>query len=1056
MTAKLQIGFRGVNEGDDPKDLPPGTLLRAENVQMDKSHRLVKRRGTTGLVKTALTGSNPATGKRLLTNGTDTAITDGDTVWTYVEPLAKWNPIDRIPSWGATKRGLIDSTRSVTSVDTGISGDMLVVLYSTATGGIYVQVDDLSTGAPILTPQLVYNSVGKYPRVLINGTTALLLFSGPAVIKCYQLNLTTFALDAGTTLETDSTAAAAPFDATLGTPTAGVPTLYIAYELDTGTDRLKIASFTASTLAAITSVVPVSGDFTQFLTAVCVAFGVSAQKVTVAYSATTATNGTRAVSYTTALGSVVGPVTIDAIPSYSVFVAEDDATNVLVGWGRADSVGGSPQIAAERVTTALYSVAALAQVTTSRRVSFHLRNTSKPWKSTLGRWYMSALAFPHDFYNALSLGLFRTALPSSVLVEIETASSLTGNQDATHPHVATLESQTSWHASTDGSFFTPLTQQRASADSSGVMWLVSPYRNRDPLSLTDALPLGWSLFRLSVGEGDQFRSTPLGAGSLVAGAAPVWLDGASTMPYGFVHAPQIISITEAGGGQPIANGNYSYVATYAWRDANGVLHRSIPSPPRAASVANSGTSTITIATTSVSPKLRTLTASTSANPVLVELWRTTVGATGSHYKLTLEPLYQVGVNDARAGTIAVTDTKADADIGGGIFGLIPLNTQQQLYTDVGELDNVQPPSFVTVTTHRGRLVGLGPDLRTVWLSKDSTLDATLAPGFNEALTLAFAHDKTALASLDTVLVVFGQDNIDVVQGDGPDDRGDQNTWQIQPVQTDVGCVNPRSVVTFPMGVMFESRKGIEVIDRGLGISWIGVTIDDTLSTYPYITSAVLVAEQHEVRFTCDDGESLGAILAYDYLEKVWFTRIYTDASDTDAASVRFADAAMIDGVYTLLTVGGQVYRESATSSLDGGDTYVETDILLAPISAQPGRAGWSNDNLSWQRVKDLTLMGTSTADHDLEVSFARDYANTFEQTHTFVANSDVTTPGPLEKARVTVAVQKCQAIQIRIRDLEPTGNVAISNSSAGPILESLALRIGAIDGPAKTTAGQQG
>ena len=96
----------------------------------------------------------------------------------------------------------------------------------------------------------------------------------------------------------------------------------------------------------------------------------------------------------------------------------------------------------------------------------------------------------------------------------------------------------------------------------------------------------------------------------------------------------------------------------------------------------------------------------------------------------------------------------------------------------------------------GRLAGIGPDLRTVWLSKDSTTDTTIAPGFNEALTLAFASDKTALASLDSALVVFGEDGIDVVHGDGPSDSGDQNTWAIQPIQTDVGCINPRSVVPY--------------------------------------------------------------------------------------------------------------------------------------------------------------------------------------------------------------------------------------------------------------------
>ncbi len=159
----------------------------------------------------------------------------------------------------------------------------------------------------------------------------------------------------------------------------------------------------------------------------------------------------------------------------------------------------------------------------------------------------------------------------------------------------------------------------------------------------------------------------------------------------------------------------------------------------------------------------------------------------------------------------------------------------------------------------------------------------------------------------------------------------------------------------------------------------------------------------------------------------------------------------------MLTAGGQVYRETTASSLDGGNTYVPTDLLLAHIHAQPGRSGWSNDNLAWSRVKDLTVLGTSVAPHDLQVSFAVDFANTYGQTHTFYANATGTPTaiGPLEKARVTLAVQKCQSVQIRIRDLTPTGG-AIANTSAGPILEALSLRVAAKDGPAKTSAGQQG
>jgi hypothetical protein len=1030
----LQVQFLGIEEGADPKNLPPGTLVRADNCAMDKERRLVKRDGGDGLVKTALSGSNITSAKRLL--GPGTKLTDGQTAWAYADSLAKWSPIDRPPPWRVTKRPLVDSTRSVSGVDIAISGDLLVTMYQTGVSGLYVRVDQVSTGQVLLVPTLLATS-GEHPRVLVSGGTAYLLHSDTlGQLWCDRLDLASFVLSASVALKVDArVGTATQFDAVIGEPTAtGVSTLYLAYELNAGASRMNIASFTLSTLAAISSLASVGTT----LRAVCIAFGGGSQRVSVAFSSATSVL-TRVTTCTSALGGQVGPTTVYAGISEFVLVDEDDATNILVGWERNDGSGTD----ADRLTTALYSVAAIAQVATSERITFGVYNPCKPWR-VAGRWYVSVMTWVHP-YSVTSQDAI--SQPSTVVLEIETATSLTGSQDSTHPHVATLQNYTGW-------FGPGLGQTKTAAAADGATWLASPYRNREPENYAARITVGWDAFRLAAAEGDTFRPTTIGASALCACGAPFWSDSASTMPLGFAHAPQIISVSAVAGGA-MAVGVYSYVATYAWRDVNGVLHRSAPSPPKTGTTAGANlTLVVRVATSSVSAKVRTLLVGTAPNPVFIELWRTTVGGVAPHFRLSLEPSHQVLINDARAGDVTLNDTKADADIGGGLPS-VPLNTQAQLYTDAGELDNIPPPSLITHTTHRGRIAGIGPDLRTVWFSKDSTEDSTIAPGFNEALTLSFATDKTALFSLDAGLIVLGEDTIDVVHGDGPDNTGGGLAWQIQGVQTDVGCVNPRSVVVFPGGGIFESRKGLSLIDRQLNVTWLGNSVTDLLATYPTITSGVLVASKNEVRWTCDDGET-GIVLVYDYLHRIWFARKYTDTSDTLAASVRFVDAKLDDGVYTLLTAGGQVYRETSAHHLDGSSvgSYVERDVLLAPISSQPGRAGWSNANMGWSRMKDVTLMGTSQTPHDIEVSFAQDFSSAFNQTKRFNSGTEVTTPGPLEKCRVTLTRQKCAAVQIRIRDLAPTdGNIG---TGAGPILEALALRVSTIDGLTPTGAGRRG
>jgi hypothetical protein len=246
-----------------------------------------------------------------------------------------------------------------------------------------------------------------------------------------------------------------------------------------------------------------------------------------------------------------------------------------------------------------------------------------------------------------------------------------------------------------------------------------------------------------------------------------------------------------------------------------------------------------------------------------------------------------------------------------------------------------------------------------------------------------------------------------------------------------------------MGVVFESVRGIEALGRDLNVAW----QQDVPAGFPVITSAVLVASVHEMRFTCnaEDGVT-GIVLAWDYQHSIWFTRKYKDTADTTDESVAFVDAALIDGVYTLLTAGGQVYQETADHKLDGGTDFVTRDIQLAWLSP--------TDKMAWHRVKDVSLLGTSVTDHDLEVSLARDYATSYEKTQVFPAQSAATTIGPLEKCRVAMTNQKCRAVKLRIRDLTPTaGDISTGD---GPMLEGVAFRVGTKSGPAKTAAAEQG
>lgn len=1027
MSQLLQVQFRGVEEGADPKALPPGTLLLAKNCAMDKSRRLVKRAGTTGLAKTLVAGGSLTVGKRLLSTGEDIAVCDTEKVYARVPSLAKWQPIDRPPALRVTRKALVDTTRSVGALDVATSGNLLVTAFSAGAVGaalLYVQIQDITTGKVLMKPTLIDSSAGTYyPRVLVSGTSAYVFFQASATISAKVVSLTTFSIGSTINYVTDAKATTI-YDAVIATVSA-TPRLYLAYEKASGTNRTTLADFTLAGAAVSTELTYLGTN----IVSICVAASAATSRVFLAFTGSTS-NLTRLVTASTALVIVAGPTTVYAGLASYVFVEEYDSTNAIVGYVQ----NGGSFTDGERLNTQLYNASNHGSVATSLNITYGIYAPSKPW-TVAGRWYVAASTFLHPYSTTSTDAIPQ---PSRVVLEIWPDSPT----NEPHPHAATLENQTGWFPPTG--FLT-----KSCTDSSGNVYVPAEYRNIEPPNAVTTIPVGWNLYRLSVSEGDLFRCAVLGQGALCASGAPFWFDGASAMPYGFAHAPEIISVTAVNGGAVVA-GTYSYTAVYVWRDANGVLHRSPPSPPKTGTTATTNlTLTVVVSCASLSGRHGDLGGVTEPSPVLIELYRTTIGGTGPHYRLTFQPTYQVLTNDPNAVTVSMSDTRADSSIT-GTNPAVALATRPQLYTDQGELADVQPPSFVTVATHRGRLVGIGPDLRTVWFSKDSREDATIAPGFNEALTLTFARDKTALATLGESLVVFGEDSIDLVHGDGPDDTGQNNSWVVQAVQTDVGCTNPRSVAASPVGVVFESARGIELLNVGLGVTWVGSTIQDTLAAYPTITSAVLVSEEQEIRFTCNAANGLtGIVLAWDYANKVWFTRTYTDAADAGTASVPFVDAALIDGVYTLLTGGGQVYQETSATKLDNGTAWVERDVVLAPISP----AG----NLAWHRVKDITVLGTSVTNHDLKVSVARDYSASYEYTKTFTAGGLTTATGPKELCRVSPTVQKCQAVKIRIQDITPTspGTYPVTTGD-GPILEAIALRVGVKPGPPKVAASQKG
>ena len=509
----------------------------------------------------------------------------------------------------------------------------------------------------------------------------------------------------------------------------------------------------------------------------------------------------------------------------------------------------------------------------------------------------------------------------------------------------------------------------------------------------------------------SLRPVRFGAEVYFSGATVTSYDGDNVLPGWSAFPPSIgnTSATATTGGT-LAAGNYVVNVHTERRNYAGVLHRG---------------------PTAVAKLFTTTGATGKINLVLTPVW---VGSSADSILFgrdILIPVYvsQVGQSIPQRytgdpATNMVYDTYATAtDIAAPVTAPV-VTSAAAIYTASGELDDYQPPSSLYLTDHQNRLWSIGPDGNTVWFSKDATVNPGVAPGFHPSLTLTFNDRVVALQTLDSALLAFTATGLYAIQGDGPAPNGQGATYQAVKVQTDVGCTNPRSVVSMPDGVMFQSTRGIYMVDRGLGVSFVGKPVQDQTSSAT-ITSAVLVAKKGEIRFALSSGESV----VYNYVEKQWSTAKYTSNSVYGAVIV---DACVWNGNYTALFSDGNIAYEVEGSYLDGS-AYVPMTVETA----------WNNaaGPLAYQAVRSFSCEGVANTNHQLAISVGFDTETSYSQFASFVDGSPVTTIGPLTFDISVGARRKCQSIRFKIQDSAPS--TLPVGTGQGPSFDTIGVEVGA-------------
>ena len=311
---------------------------------------------------------------------------------------------------------------------------------------------------------------------------------------------------------------------------------------------------------------------------------------------------------------------------------------------------------------------------------------------------------------------------------------------------------------------------------------------------------------------------------------------------------------------------------------------------------------------------------------------------------------------------------------GGTKAYNGILSEPYLYTTGGILDNVPPPAAKAMCVHQNRLVlGGADDTTVVWFSKPIT--PTEGPGFNEQLTITISDGGpvTGLASLGENLIVFKLQDVFVVPGTFPDASGNgPSLGEPYSLSSGVGCIDHRSVVDTPVGVFFQSERGLELLTSALEVIPM-VKVRETLKLFPYITSTAHYPTNREVWFVCHDSK-IGAvfqnptaeIIIYNY-QTGTFSKFVTPG-DSNYLGRGMYHAALVnsdmwlacksDGFYGTdqafaYTYDTSLYYDTTRGIGVGYKNFVKMTVQTAPISM--------NEVQGFQRLKRVRLLGTATS-----------------------------------------------------------------------------------------------
>lgn len=970
---------QGIDTKSDNKHVVPGRSTLLQNAVHQKLNRVQKRTGHVALPFRDIDGNRIDDGDSLAVYKDELLLYRSQKLYSYSPSAQRWVDKGGLVSLILKTDPVVNNTAEQTQVNSAVNDNMAVYAWEDSRGGVRGSVVDVTSGTPMLTDVSI-DASGSRVRCASFSNYLYVFYYKSGSLYVSRVNAAAPS-EFETPVEISSTVntTSPTYDVMVY---AGIRILY-AHNVQ-GSSEIKFGAINeAGSAAAGFTTATISEAGTD-----CIAIiQNTSQKITVAYYNTT--DKFRAATYSNTGTSLVSPTTVDST-----------STTVVNATGYISSSTG---------ITILYELDETNDydhyVKSNTFSETGTAGTASVFKRSVGLW---SKCFSYT----------DTAGTSQSFVAVVHASNLQPTYFIIRCSDGLISGKMLY--SVGGGLTTRPILQTVDAVSVGFTFaLLQSYKlvSEGGEILT---PTGISRTTVDFTNIDAFTGAQLGQTFHIVGGILSMYDGESVVEHGFHLYPENLSASGSTSGGSLTTGDYTCKFLYEWTDNNGQVHKSAPSLAVTGNVASGSTGSVTYTI----PTLR-LTAKDGTGRTGVRI----VGyylSGATYYRFT--SVSATANNDVTADTVTVTLTTTAS-----------LTSNEILYTTGGVLENFAAPACSTIAVFKDRIfLGGLEQANQIVYSKLYTQGNAVA--FTDAFSLVIEPQggrDTAFGVLDDKLLIFKKDRYYYTFGDGPNDLGFDGSFSpLQFVTADIGINNNNSITRMPRGLMLKGDKGIHIVDASLGVAYIGAPVEDFNNLT--VTSAVLVSNKNQVRFTTSAGE----MLVYDYFSDRW--SVFTGLEARRAVDWL--------GSYVILQSTGAILRSDETVYTDAGKSYslaIQTGWIFPA-----GIAGY-------QRCYKVNVRGEYKSAHKIMMQVGYDLAKSFGATVTFDPESllEVSTYGSESpygsgsvyggtsnayRFEVGLEKQKCECLRFYLEEQPSTEGTQESLT-----LSDFVLTVGVKQGPAK-------